>query len=315
MRLWNQHYGLRARVAFALWSLTAAHAHAATLALSDVPLFTTQSAPANLIMAIDDSGSMDFEVLLPTNIGTLWWDDDAQSFYQKTNQNQYLDASLGQSDKFSLGYLFPGEDTKFGDTLVYSIPPTKQFAFLRSHEFNPLYFNPNETYSPWPASIRDDGTARNFPSQLISTAKLDPRCDSGCTELNLTIERLENASKARFFIPNKFTLPKGTRYAKNGVWITAPEDLSYEHIGRRDLGIGYIPGVFYTKVDDGSATFTLDSDADAIPIACIDSTPAHYDTFYNAPSEFSSPDGVDALAPDGSCLAEHRLRTGTPQAP
>ena len=60
--------------AAALLSLLSARAATAgPLAISDVPLFLTTGVKPNLIMAIDDSGSMDFEVLLPGNDGSAWW--------------------------------------------------------------------------------------------------------------------------------------------------------------------------------------------------------------------------------------------------
>ena len=53
--------------------------YAGTLSLADVPLYLGTAVKPNLIMAIDDSGSMDFEVLLPTNDGAAWWRTDSGS--------------------------------------------------------------------------------------------------------------------------------------------------------------------------------------------------------------------------------------------
>ena len=46
---------------------------AAELTLANSPVFLTQGVEPNFIMAIDDSGSMDYEVLLPGNDGAAWW--------------------------------------------------------------------------------------------------------------------------------------------------------------------------------------------------------------------------------------------------
>ena len=56
-----------------LTALSGSSAFSAPLDLSDTPLFLSTGVQPNLIMAIDDSGSMDFEVVLPGNDGSAWW--------------------------------------------------------------------------------------------------------------------------------------------------------------------------------------------------------------------------------------------------
>ena len=41
--------------------------------ISTVPLDVRSAAKPNIIFGLDDSGSMDFEVLLDTNDGAAWW--------------------------------------------------------------------------------------------------------------------------------------------------------------------------------------------------------------------------------------------------
>ena len=48
-------------------------ANASALNLANEPLFVTAPVKPNVILAVDDSGSMDSEVLFATNDGALWW--------------------------------------------------------------------------------------------------------------------------------------------------------------------------------------------------------------------------------------------------
>ena len=66
----TRRYGLILGVALYVFSAGLA---ADELSLSQTPLFLTIDVKPNLVLAIDDSGSMDSEVLMPTNDGALWW--------------------------------------------------------------------------------------------------------------------------------------------------------------------------------------------------------------------------------------------------
>ena len=50
---------------------------ASTLSLAQEPLFLINRIKPNFIMAVDDSGSMDFEVLFRANDGSAWWNVEA----------------------------------------------------------------------------------------------------------------------------------------------------------------------------------------------------------------------------------------------
>ena len=50
------------------------------LSLADEPLFLGAPVKPNLMLVIDDSGSMDSEVLMPANDGALWWHTGDRSF-------------------------------------------------------------------------------------------------------------------------------------------------------------------------------------------------------------------------------------------
>ena len=68
----KQDHG-KIRVAMLAGAVLLASAVAAQVDIADKPLFVTAGVEPNIITAIDDSGSMDGEVLMPTNDGALWW--------------------------------------------------------------------------------------------------------------------------------------------------------------------------------------------------------------------------------------------------
>jgi type IV pilus assembly protein PilY1 len=159
---------------------------AAALNISDTPPFLTGGVDPNLIMAIDDSGSMDLEVLMQTNDGTAWWVQKGQlpggtggtcaasvgaftGCRSDGNTNVPAAGVLNYNHFFSLtaaiwtpfNYLFPNgaADTNLtapwaftrrnGGTFGNAIPPIGDFAWARSVEFNGVYFDPQQEYKPW----------------------------------------------------------------------------------------------------------------------------------------------------------------------
>ena len=52
----------------------------ADVPLASTPLFLTTPVKPNILLALDDSGSMDGELLMPTNDGAGWWNTTTSSF-------------------------------------------------------------------------------------------------------------------------------------------------------------------------------------------------------------------------------------------
>jgi len=166
--------------ASALLAFLAAHSgRSAPLDLADAPLFLTLDVKPNLIMAVDDSGSMDFELLLPGNDGSAWWRTaNASGSCTAATGNSFTGCtSDGSKDlpapgklnfnhageanatwkKFS--YLFPNGCSSANNSYQrrncdstndhFAIPPLPDFAWARSPEYNTAYFDPTLTYEPW----------------------------------------------------------------------------------------------------------------------------------------------------------------------
>lgn len=117
---------------------------------SSQPLFLAGAVKHNLILGIDDSGSMDFETLMAANDGALWLNDDG-TFVK--SDGTFVD---GVGDKYA--YLFPnGSSGSYNNGAAVgagshdAIPPVKAYAFARSAAYNKAYYDPSETYNPWPS--------------------------------------------------------------------------------------------------------------------------------------------------------------------
>ncbi|HKT32141.1 MAG TPA: PilC/PilY family type IV pilus protein [Gammaproteobacteria bacterium] len=151
---------------FTLANLNAAHAGT----VSQMPLFLSTAAEPNVILGIDNSGSMDFEVLFPTNDGALWWNDQWQSFVGCDQNDNCISPTSSDTFNFNkagnfgntgpwlkYAYLFPFNGVNVRNTPNntaaaqghYFLPPLPQYAWARSPDYNNAYFNPGVTYTPW----------------------------------------------------------------------------------------------------------------------------------------------------------------------
>jgi len=286
--------------------------------IANVPLFLVPGVAPNVILAIDDSGSMDSEVLLPTNDGALWWNTNTDDFIGLDNNNA---ASLGAINYNRAGtangtwkkfvYLFPN-GTGNGQRVYsdsnndhYAIPPFPQYAFVRSSAYNGMYYDPAIVYEPWP-----DGGGYSFSNVPPTAAPSDPV--KGSATFNLTIERDDTSNNRRFRIYEGMVIPEGTEYY-DGSWRTAAND--FRRSGEAtNWGIKYRPATYYVPVTDGSA-YTVENAAGAsVNGNCTASgtaNPAHYTLFSDRPSSFDASGRAHALAPDGVCLRRVEIAPDT----
>lgn len=152
-----------------LLGATASHA----VDVAQLPLKASVLAKPNVIFGMDDSGSMDWEVLLDTSSGLLWW-----------NGTTAWDTGTGKplaynGSYYAYAYLLPVGTATGGQLYAYNssyglaLPPTNQFAWLRSPTFNPLYYNTNITYPHWSPAYQG-GAPRTYPDATPSAAKSHP---------------------------------------------------------------------------------------------------------------------------------------------
>jgi type IV pilus assembly protein PilY1 len=131
------------------------------LDLADEPLMARiKPPPANLMIVLDDSGSMTYDVLIAgqTNGGYPSPDDESDN------------KSRG------FGYVFDYQkgDTAFRDDWRYMGDRYRKFWKSRYYGDNVMYYNPNVTYRPWPGYGRlhfknaDKNAPRRSPTQAAT---------------------------------------------------------------------------------------------------------------------------------------------------
>ncbi len=258
------------------------------------PLIVANAAKSNLLVAIDDSGSMDWEVGFPKSAdGILHWNDSRQNLVDSDG----VLYNTFQNDRFS--YLFP--TGRGSGNMVYAsnstngniLPPRPEYAFARSTAFNPQYYNPLVTYRPW-VNI-GSSTWSDMPP---TAAKSDPAV-SGSQTLNLTVDNYNNSSDDwRFRIRSGMRRPDASGN---------PGD---EVSGRDRLqAFNYYPATYYMPITSSIGLGTwLGSGNCATPSA------ATYETFHDDWSVANQSDlsgrGVDAIAPGGVCLKRYEIKAG-----
>jgi len=272
------------------WSATAS----SPPAIAQVPLFLTPGVEPNILLALDNSGSMDSEVLFPTNDGALWWNSSIDSFRgcdQEDNCGSVSSTSLtfnfnksgnASGDWYKYFYLFPeANQANSAYTNVFNnqphahfaVPPIPAYAFARSPDYNKAYFDPSVTYSHW-----KNTSATNFLDSSPTAAPLNPN-SSVTVDLTKTIAQYSSCTTCsktyNFEVMPQMSLPSGTWYkdgSGNG-WQQAPSGgLSFDtYTVPKSIGIAYYPATFWLK----STT----------------SLPNSYSSFTNAPLVTTSPDG------------------------
>ena len=167
------------------WSIDT---QAVNLNLATTPLYMGTNAPPNIMIIIDDSGSMDWEVITkdftqdarftgtqpdgssPSGSGSVKHrDNDNNGSADCTFSNgTFYGYSYGVTSPYS-SYATPSNQCDTADDQAWR---------FRNYQFNTLYFNPNRTYAPW-SGVDSSGTP--FGNMSITAARLDPYNASSVT--------------------------------------------------------------------------------------------------------------------------------------
>ena len=260
------------------------NAHA-TLNISDAPLFLVTPVKPALVVALDDSGSMDGEVIFPSNDGAAWWNTQEQSYIgQGFDASEGEDVDIEGTINFNWNgganrrwkkyvYLFPngtgGNQGRRrygdGDSDHFAIPPLPEYAWTRSPSYNAQYFRPDSTYPPYPDT--DDRTFENIDPK---NAPWDPIYGGENFDVDLTetIESDENNWLFRLYYGT--VVPAGTMidpsygtdqggacdsFGTGGSndWRVTTTDIKIDADNNRgycDAGIEYFPATFWIRADD-----------------------------------------------------------------
>ena len=229
------------------------------------PMFAVSAAKPAMLMAVDDSGSMDFETLFRSNDGALWWDKETRSFLGwdgedrptadgwGVNFNKAGGADSKPRGKYGVWlkypYLFPnGNGWDSSQRMLndssghYAIAPTPQFGFARSPAYNLAYFDPATDYAPW-RSLGGYTFEQSDPAQ----ARFDPV--KGSMTLDLTRPARLNAYNQLFRMEPGMVLPANTPYSeKDSTWKVRSSDWVVS--STTYLAIEYFPATFYLPEDE-----------------------------------------------------------------
>lgn len=199
--------------------------------LAQAPLNVSRTITPAFIMAVDDSGSMDFETLFPTNDGAAWWHSGNDNFVGLDRNDNASAGTVnfnragGANDTWKkYTYLFPfggdgGDGPRNGGMEGtndhFAIPPTPAYGWARSPDVNKAYFDPLESYKPWLESngkfLQDIAGIDETTGQVSETnAPADPK--RGATRPNLTVDFAYTGTNARFMFYGGMVIPAGTPY-------------------------------------------------------------------------------------------------------
>src|SRR5690554_2020587 len=118
--------------------------------VSDRPLFIDAAVDHNLMFVVDDSGSMDWEILIPSRPGMSSSWDEGYLFDPGTENGR-------ENGKYKTGKIIYG--TRYTNSTAYSMARNRYFFY--SPDYNLQYYDPSAEYKPWPST-----TKRSFSDQI-----------------------------------------------------------------------------------------------------------------------------------------------------
>lgn len=225
--------------------------YAAPVTIASVPVDTSNIVPPNIIFALDDSGSMDMEVMQDTEDGSFWFKRFSSSYASFFNTS----GKPNFSTDYRYGHLFPNGTSADARTIddttpMYAVPPLPEYAFTRSSDYNSIYYNPAVTYHPWaPAYL--GGTSRTFAAASPTAPRSHPVLPSSGTPLTMPITTTvsSEAANATFKMVPGMAIPAGTRVRKNGgSWTKTNSRIVVAAGDSYDANIPYYPATYWVKV-------------------------------------------------------------------
>lgn len=177
-----------------LFSAVSLPVQAALINLSQTPLFLTTNSISNLFFLIDDSGSMDWEILNRTHWHFCAYDPNAGGSFSSNNCGweitDHLLNSYGSGGYRTFEYIYHNADNGYNDdcsgTSTNSIGSCTEAGTadwrVYSSDVNLVYYNPSLTYSPWGGACLNNGTL--CANASFSAARSSPR--EGTTGYSVT---------------------------------------------------------------------------------------------------------------------------------
>jgi type IV pilus assembly protein PilY1 len=196
-------FGLTTIVAMVM-TINANSAMAAVTPLAETPLFVTTAVEPNVFMTLDDSGSMDWELMFPENSG----------FFSASGGLPIIDGEFKRYWNPAWSSYMYGTNNRDrnivppADFTSNSVTWDDNLWVLRNHNMNTLYYNPDTDYSPWPGIDGNGDPLYNDadPNNVLR----DPNVPGG-DSVDLTVRQdyyddVQNATISNsYLIPSYFT--------------------------------------------------------------------------------------------------------------
>lgn len=180
--------------------------------LSQQPLnIQAPTAPA-FLMALDDSGSMLWEVLNNTRDGVYRWVDAGSNtlitgFYNRAG-TPYGFGENGNNGENYFYLMLP-----YGRSTESAMPPLDAYGFARSPDINTAYFDPRDTYPSWKNGSADPDRA-SYMVINPTDAPVDPRPTGSPGRKDFRVNLTQNESRYgegwRFTFRRGMVVPVGT---------------------------------------------------------------------------------------------------------
>lgn len=217
------------------------------LPIAQEPLFLTARVKPAFIMAVDDSGSMTFELLFPQSEQANF-----DSGTAATNGFFTANGTLRTSGGDNFYHVIPNGVRI--DANRQAIPPIDNFGFSRSPDINAQYFDPTVEYVPWK---RADGTS--YPPSPTNNALTDPR-NTGSLAFDFTTNRRDTGNNRHFRTRTGMRLPAGTVYYvtascgglgtndnTRNTWVTL--NTTHTMTGNCNVWFEYFPATYFLSLD------------------------------------------------------------------
>lgn len=169
---------------FAGLCCTAPQAFAADWNLSNIPLSMGNKVPANVLLLVDDSGSMDWEImskdLIHNGLFTGTQPNGTNPAGSGSIKNRdsdddgTADCSVSGGGQSFYGYLYGVEfdANRYSDNNNDCNTVDDREWRFRNHDYNKFYFDPLKTYTPWPGTNADGVTP--FGDMNVTSARANP---------------------------------------------------------------------------------------------------------------------------------------------
>jgi len=167
----------------------------ASLLLPNIPLFVNQSTTPNIFIQMDDSGSMDWDIMTPKHFTTCRYNNKLGcSKLTATGVMYDWTGTQNNDDKRfrNFEYVYSSDDDAYNthchnssrdviELCGFNRTGDKPWDWrVKSNSLNALWFNPVASYTPWPTySNATFASARSYPDPAISEGYSDTRNLSG----------------------------------------------------------------------------------------------------------------------------------------